>query len=38
MKKLVAKLIGTMVLVFVACGVATVSGCVFPDVRFLLQL
>ena len=35
MKKFVAELIGTMVLVFVACGVATVSGCVFPDVGYL---
>ncbi len=34
MKKLVAGLFGTVVLVFVVCIVATVSVYVFPDVRY----
>ena len=34
-KKAVAEFIGTLVLVLVACGVAAVSGCVFPEAGYV---
>ena len=34
-KKAVAEFIGTLVLVLVACGVAAVSGCVFPQAGYV---
>lgn len=34
-KKSVAEFIGTLVLVLVACGVAAVSGCVFPEAGYV---
>lgn len=35
MKKYVAEFIGTFVLVAVACGVAAVTGCVFPEAGYI---
>ncbi len=34
-KKMVAEFIGTLVLVLVACGVAAVTGCVFPEAGYV---
>ncbi len=34
-KKIVAEFIGTLVLVLVACGVAAVTGCVFPEAGYV---
>ena len=34
-KKYLAELIGTFVLVFFACGVAAVTGCVFPEAGYI---
>jgi len=35
MRKAVAEFIGTLVLVFVACGVAATSGCAFPEAGYV---
>ena len=35
MKKYVAEFTGTLFLVFIACGVAAVSGCVFPEAGYI---
>ena len=34
-KKLIAEFIGTCVLVLVACGVAAVTGCIFPEAGYI---
>ena len=35
LKKAIAEFVGTLVLVLVACGVAAVSGCKFPEAGYV---